>query len=170
MFVLLTSHLAVASSTKIIKDNGKELTLLDPSLQNYIRQNFPNYSPPTMADKIPGYDWSELFPPDQFPPVFAEGDFNGDGKEDAALYLKGKQDALAVAFHAGEKGEWKHYLLDRVPLSRMNSYGMDKIDRREKRIPWPQGIKQGIVFSTFETGMQVFYWNKTGYDSFVVGD
>lgn len=160
--MMLTPHLAIASSLKIIE--------LDPSLQEYLQKNFPDYTLPTTADKIPGDDWSELFPAEKPPPVFAEGDFNGDGKKDTALYLKGKLDAIAVVFHAGEKGEWRHDLLDRVEISRMNSYGISLINHREKRIPWPQGIKEGIVFSTFETGMRVYYWNTTGYKSFVVGD
>lgn len=169
LFCLVPFRAVAEEPAQIVWEGGSERLVLSPSLKDYLTKNFPNFKILTKADKV-GRKWYDKTPGDRLPPVVAIGDFNGDGKKDVSLYLENSSKGIAVAFHAKGGQQWEHYQLESISLNKLDWCGMDVSHNIPPEKSWPNGINDAIVFSNYETGMQIFYWGKTRYHSYLPGD
>ena len=88
---------ACKQEPKLVSDEQKRVSLFLPeSVPKTIRADFPDFRIPGQSD-MKGL-WATETEPGSLP-YFAQGDFNGDGRQDFALVLAGQKDYSFVIFH-----------------------------------------------------------------------
>lgn len=96
---------------RVEKTKGVEQLILSDKVKNYISKQFPAYHVPTIEDKKLVDDWVNFIDKEKLPPVYAMGDFDGNGEEDISLFLIKGSVGFMVAMNQ-IKGELKHFILD----------------------------------------------------------
>jgi hypothetical protein len=108
----------VKEPVRVVSRADNASVIVAPALQRAIHQHFPGYAIPPMWAFDPDlirYLSKESEGPGT-PPQACVGDFDGNGRLDAALFLSNqRQDWLLVAFHQTVHGSFQPYRLDYWP-------------------------------------------------------
>lgn len=150
-----------------------------PALRRAIRRSWPGYRlRPASAIGTEALEELREEHPEARSPYAVSGDYNGDGRIDAAVLLKKGSRALLVALHATPNGRYEGYVLERGPwvdglyllpqAPGPVEYTAARDDTRATAatltLPAP-----AVRFHPVEAGARVYYWQDGRYRSVEVG-
>lgn len=94
--------------------DGRWLVDLPPGMEDAIDRYDPDFEPWTEDDYAGGSLGSYEFTPRQLPWVVV-GDFNGDGRRDAAIAGRTDRDVVVLLLLSGARGRFRAVVLEREP-------------------------------------------------------
>jgi hypothetical protein len=152
---------------------------LAPALRRAIRRECPGYRlRPAAAIETEALEELRLEHPEVRSPYAVSGDFNGDGRIDAALLLKRGSRALLVAFHAApdgryrsrvlQRGRWADglYLLPQAPGPVEYTAAQDESRATAATLTLPG---PAVRFHPVDAGARVYFWDDGEYRAIEVG-
>jgi hypothetical protein len=151
---------------------------MEPALARAVEQCCGEYRLPTAAEEDPQLRAiCHEHHPESRVTYAVLGDFNGDGRIDAALRLRGRRSrhsGLLAAFHATRSGSYQAYVLDRgreaagaLCLTRRRPGAITYVRYRGDEILAAPGRMRlrsdGIELTNPEAGSRLYYWDGARY-------
>jgi hypothetical protein len=152
---------------------------LSPALRQAVRRRWPGYRlRPAAAIRTEALEELREEHPEVRSPYAVSGDYNGDGRTDAALLLKKGDRALLVALHATPKGRFAGHVLERGrwvdglyllpqppgPLEYTSSRDDESAAPANRTLP-----THAVRYHPVHAGARVYYWEGERYRSLEAG-